>query len=139
MSPRRNVSPSCWFHIQTTSCTNHGCLFLCFVPPEVAAGHSVVVEVSPDIHICGFCKQQYNNFEVFLAHKQNGCSLPSSDTSATSATTVLTGKNTIYCCKPACKKKKWIYSHALTTRHHSCPAQIPAPSLSSRKPTRPAS
>lgn len=36
-------------------------------------------------------------------------------------------------------KKKWIYSHALTTRHHSCPAQIPAPSLSSRKPTRPAS
>lgn len=105
MSPRRDVLPSCWFHIQTTSCTNHGCLFLCFVPPEVAAGHSVVVEVSPDIHICGFCKQQYNNFEVFLAHKQNGCSLPSSDTSATSATTVLTGKNTIYCCKPACKKK----------------------------------
>lgn len=69
-----------------------GVCFLCFVPPEVAAGHSVVVEVSPDIHICGFCKQQFNNFEVFLAHKQNGCSLPSSDTSATTATTALTGK-----------------------------------------------
>ncbi|XP_049608867.2 zinc finger protein 64 [Syngnathus scovelli] len=48
-----------------------------------AEGHSVVVEVSPDIHICGFCKQQYNNFEVFLAHKQSGCSLPTRDTSAT--------------------------------------------------------
>lgn len=63
--------------------------FLCFLPPYVGAGHSVVVELSPDIHICGFCKQQYNNFEVFLAHKQNGCSLP---TSATTATTTLTGK-----------------------------------------------
>nr|XP_046252883.1 zinc finger protein 64 isoform X2 [Scatophagus argus] len=50
-----------------------------------AEGHSVVVEVSPDIHICGFCKQQYNNFEVFLAHKQNGCALPTSDASATTA------------------------------------------------------
>lgn len=50
-----------------------------------------MVEVSPDIHICGFCKQQYNNFEVFLAHKQNGCSLPTSDTSAPSATAPLTG------------------------------------------------
>lgn len=138
MSPRRNVSPSCWFHIQTTSCANHGFLFLCFVPPEVAAGHSVVVEVSPDIHICGFCKQQYNNFEVFLAHKQNGCSLPSSDTSATSATTTaLTGK-TPYFAVSLHMQKTWIYSHALTTCHHSCPAQIPAPSLSSRKPTRPA-
>ncbi|XP_067096241.1 zinc finger protein 64 [Osmerus mordax] len=42
-------------------------------------GSHVLVEVSPDIHICGFCKQQYNNFDVFLAHKQNGCSMPSSD------------------------------------------------------------
>lgn len=65
----------------------------CFVSPGVCAGHAVVVEVSPDIHICGFCKQQYNNFEIFLAHKQNGCSLPTSDTSATTATTTtLTGK-----------------------------------------------
>lgn len=70
---------------------------LCPLPPELAAGHSVVVEVSPDIHICGFCKQQYNNFEVFLAHKQNGCSLPTSDTSATAAAAAtLTGE--ILCC-----------------------------------------
>lgn len=40
----------------------------------------VVVEVSPDIHICGFCKQQFNNFEVFRAHKQNGCAVLSCDT-----------------------------------------------------------
>lgn len=61
------------------------------MPSEVAAGHSVV-EVSPDIHICGFCKQQYHNFEVFLAHKQNGCSLPTSDPTSTTAITTLTGE-----------------------------------------------
>ncbi|KAK3519004.1 hypothetical protein QTP70_016179 [Hemibagrus guttatus] len=44
----------------------------------------LLMEVSPDIHICGFCKQQYNNFEVFLAHKQNGCQLPTTDISVTS-------------------------------------------------------
>lgn len=64
---------------------------LCFLS-EVAAGHSVVVEVSPDIHICGFCKQQYNNFEVFLAHKQNGCSLPTCGVSPPTTTTAITGK-----------------------------------------------
>lgn len=62
-----------------------------FVSCEVAAGHPVV-EVSPDIHICGFCKQQYHNFEVFLAHKQNGCSLPTSDPTSTTAISSLTGK-----------------------------------------------
>ncbi|XP_059188277.1 zinc finger protein 64 [Centropristis striata] len=51
-----------------------------------AEGYSIEVEVGPDIHICGLCKQQYNNFDVFLAHKQNGCSLPTSDTPATTAT-----------------------------------------------------
>ncbi|XP_037336984.2 zinc finger protein 64 [Pungitius pungitius] len=55
-----------------------------------AEGHSVLVEMSPDIHICGFCKQQYNNYEVFIAHKQNGCSLPTPDTLAPTATTTLT-------------------------------------------------
>ncbi|XP_029013061.1 zinc finger protein 64 [Betta splendens] len=54
-----------------------------------AEGHAVVVEVSPDIHICGFCKQQYNNFEVFLAHKQSGCSPPLSGASTGAA--ALTG------------------------------------------------
>lgn len=46
--------------------------------------NDLLLEVSPDIHICGFCKQQYNNFEVFLAHKQNGCQLPTTDISVTS-------------------------------------------------------
>ncbi|XP_035016327.1 zinc finger protein 64 [Hippoglossus stenolepis] len=56
------------------------------------AGHAVVVELSPDIHICGFCKQQYNNFDVFLAHKQNGCSIPAgaTDPSGSSAASALT-------------------------------------------------
>lgn len=58
-----------------------------------------MVEVSPDIHICGFCKQQYNNFEVFLAHKQNGCSQPTSGTSASSVTTTLAGTvKQCFCC-----------------------------------------
>lgn len=62
-----------------------------FLHSDVAAGHSVVVEVSPDIHICGFCKQQFNNFEVFLTHKQNGCFQP---TSAATAAATLAGENT---------------------------------------------
>ncbi|RXM97436.1 Zinc finger protein 64-like, isoforms 1 and 2 [Acipenser ruthenus] len=41
----------------------------------VSGGTQVLVEVGPDIHICGICKQQYNNFEDFLAHKQNGCQM----------------------------------------------------------------
>ncbi|RXM97438.1 Zinc finger protein 64-like, isoforms 1 and 2 [Acipenser ruthenus] len=43
--------------------------------PHVSGGTQVLVEVGPDIHICGICKQQYNNFEDFLAHKQNGCQM----------------------------------------------------------------
>ncbi|CAB1336632.1 unnamed protein product [Coregonus sp. 'balchen'] len=57
-------------------------------------GNHVLVEVSPDIHICGFCKQQYNNFEVFLAHKQNGCHIPSSDISASNSAPTLTDSST---------------------------------------------
>ncbi|XP_076022234.1 zinc finger protein 64 [Genypterus blacodes] len=67
---------------------------MCEMAAFNAEGHSVVVEVSPDIHICGFCKQQYNNFEVFLAHKQNGCSIPTSDMSATTAPPALTDSST---------------------------------------------
>uniref|UniRef100_UPI0037E7BF09 zinc finger protein 64 n=1 Tax=Semicossyphus pulcher TaxID=241346 RepID=UPI0037E7BF09 len=106
-----------------------------FNAEEVAAGH-VVVEVSPDIHICGFCKQQYNNFEVFLAHKQNGCSLPPSDISAPTATASLTDPSTEFvfeetyqtCVRRGVKKiltkaqktpsKK--LKPALTSKRHSC-------------------
>ncbi|XP_076840537.1 LOW QUALITY PROTEIN: zinc finger protein 64 [Brachyhypopomus gauderio] len=45
----------------------------------------LLVEVSPDTHICGFCKQEYNNIEVFLAHKQNGCQIPTTDLSSPNA------------------------------------------------------
>ncbi|KAF7669489.1 hypothetical protein LDENG_00189590 [Lucifuga dentata] len=100
-----------------------------------AEGHSVVMEVSPDIHICGFCKQQYNNFEVFLAHKQNGCSIPTSDTSITAPPT-LTDSSTEFvfeetyqtCVMRGVKKiltkaqktpsKK--LKPALTSKRHSC-------------------
>ncbi|MED6270291.1 hypothetical protein CHARACLAT_008816 [Characodon lateralis] len=61
---------------------------------EVDVGPGAMVELSPDIHICGFCKQQYNNYEAFLAHKQNGCSLPSSHTAASSASASLAESST---------------------------------------------
>ncbi|KAJ8016956.1 hypothetical protein DPEC_G00012770 [Dallia pectoralis] len=57
-------------------------------------GNHVLVEVSPDIHICGFCKQQYNNFDVFLAHKQNGCHIPSNDISASNPAPPITDSST---------------------------------------------
>lgn len=64
---------------------------------SLASGPSIVVEVSPDIHICGVCKQQYNNFEVFLSHKQNGCTLPTPDSSVVTAAAPLAGF------KPLCR------------------------------------
>ena len=33
------------------------------------------MELTPDIHICGICKQQFNNLDAFVAHKQSGCQL----------------------------------------------------------------
>ncbi|XP_016432097.1 zinc finger protein 64 isoform X2 [Sinocyclocheilus rhinocerous] len=45
----------------------------------------LLVELSPDIHICGFCKQQYNNVDHFFAHKQNCSQIPSTHISARSA------------------------------------------------------
>ncbi|CAL8276146.1 unnamed protein product [Boreogadus saida] len=99
-------------------------------------GHSVMVEVSPDIHICGFCKQQYNNFEVFLAHKQNGCSLQTSDISTSTATPAITDSSAEFvyeetyqtCVMRGVKKilskaqknpsKK--LKPALTSKRHSC-------------------
>ncbi|VTJ91497.1 Hypothetical predicted protein, partial [Marmota monax] len=38
---------------------------------------TVLVELTPDIHICGICKQQFNNLDAFVAHKQSGCQLTS--------------------------------------------------------------
>lgn len=105
---------------------------MCFLSCYVATGHSVVVEVSPDIHICGFCKQQYNNFEVFLAHKQNGCSLPTSDASATTAAAALTGKKH---CSPGFIDQRVDLHSALFHAAKLSIQQIPALSLFLRKPT----
>ncbi|XP_054645073.1 zinc finger protein 64 isoform X2 [Dunckerocampus dactyliophorus] len=100
-----------------------------------AEGHSVVVEVSPDIHICGFCKQQFNNFQVFVAHKQTGCSLQSMrNSSATTTASPLPGSSmevvleeTFQTCllrgvkkiltKPQKSKK---LKDSLTSKRHSC-------------------
>lgn len=46
----------------------------------------MLVELTPDIHICGICKQQFNNLDTFVAHKQSGCQLTS--TSGTAPSTV---------------------------------------------------
>lgn len=42
------------------------------------------MELTPDIHICGICKQQFNNLDAFVGHKQSGCQLTSATAGATS-------------------------------------------------------
>uniref|UniRef100_A0A8D0D201 ZFP64 zinc finger protein n=1 Tax=Sander lucioperca TaxID=283035 RepID=A0A8D0D201_SANLU len=94
-----------------------------------AEGQSVVVEVSPDIHICGFCKQQYNNFEIFLAHKQNGCSLATSDPPSTTATATLTEfvfEETYQTCVMRGVKK-------ILTKAQKTPSKKLKPSLTSKR------
>ncbi|XP_038606340.1 zinc finger protein 64 [Tachyglossus aculeatus] len=44
---------------------------------QFPGGTTVLVELTPDIHICGLCKQQFNNLDGFVAHKQSGCQLSS--------------------------------------------------------------
>ncbi|XP_073931090.1 zinc finger protein 64 isoform X1 [Castor canadensis] len=53
---------------------------------QIPGGTTVLVELTPDIHICGVCKQQFNNLDAFVAHKQSGCQLTS--TSGTAPSTV---------------------------------------------------
>ncbi|XP_056279014.1 zinc finger protein 64 [Pseudoliparis swirei] len=93
-------------------------------------GHSVVVELSPDIHICGFCKQQYNNFEVFLAHKQNGCSLP---TSATTATTTLTDSSTEFVFEETYQTCVMRGVKKILTKAQKTPSKKLKPSLTSKR------
>lgn len=100
---------------------------------EVAAGNSVVVEVSPDIHICGFCKQQYNNFEVFLAHKQNGCSLPTSDTSASTATATLTDSSTEFVFEETFQTCVMRGVKKILTKAQKTPSKKLKPSLTSKR------
>ncbi|XP_041112369.1 zinc finger protein 64-like isoform X2 [Polyodon spathula] len=59
--------------LQTSKARASGAGYMASFNTAVSGGTQVLVEVGPDIHICGICKQQYNNFEDFLAHKQNGC------------------------------------------------------------------
>ncbi|KAM9296548.1 zinc finger protein 64 [Gastrophryne carolinensis] len=47
---------------------------------------AVVVEIAPDIHICGICKSHFNNLDAFVAHKQSGCQLTSAAATATAST-----------------------------------------------------
>ncbi|KAL1287273.1 ZFP64 [Ovibos moschatus] len=42
---------------------------------QIPGGTTVLVELTPDIHICGICKQHFNNLDAFVAHKQSGCQL----------------------------------------------------------------
>ncbi|XP_067227163.1 zinc finger protein 64 [Chanodichthys erythropterus] len=85
----------------------------------------LLVEVSPDIHICGFCKQQYNNVEVFFAHKQNCCQIPSTQISArnnsgpseTFQTCVPKVKKTLTKAQKTPSKK---LKPALTQKRHIC-------------------
>lgn len=84
----------------------------------------LLVEVSPDIHICGFCKQQYNNVELFFAHKQNCCQIPSTHISVRNAgaseslqTCVSKVKKTLTKAQKTPSKK---LKPALTQKRHIC-------------------
>ncbi|XP_056363226.1 zinc finger protein 64 [Oenanthe melanoleuca] len=53
-------------------------------PVQFPGSTTVLVELTPDIHICGICKQQFNNLDAFVGHKQSGCQLGSATAGATS-------------------------------------------------------
>ncbi|XP_021094764.1 zinc finger protein 64 isoform X4 [Heterocephalus glaber] len=53
-------------------------------PVQIPGSTTVLVELTPDIHICGICKQQFNNLDTFVAHKQSGCQLTSASGTAPS-------------------------------------------------------
>ncbi|XP_041273736.1 zinc finger protein 64 [Onychostruthus taczanowskii] len=53
-------------------------------PVQFPGSTTVLVELTPDIHICGICKQQFNNLDAFVGHKQSGCQLTSATAGATS-------------------------------------------------------
>lgn len=61
---------------------------------QIPGGTTVLVELTPDIHICGICKQQFNNLDAFVAHKQSGCQL-SSATGATASTVHFVSEETV--------------------------------------------
>ncbi|XP_044517048.1 zinc finger protein 64 isoform X1 [Gracilinanus agilis] len=60
----------------------------------VPGGTTVLVELTPDIHICGICKQQFNNLDAFVAHKQSGCQLTST-TPGTPSTVQFVSEETV--------------------------------------------
>ncbi|XP_030624975.1 zinc finger protein 64 [Chanos chanos] len=91
----------------------------------------VLVEVSPDIHICGFCKQQYNNFEVFLAHKQNGCQIPSTDISTPSSEPSVTESSTEFVFEEAFQTSRGVKK--TLTKAQKTPSKKLKPALSPKR------
>ncbi|XP_011364255.1 zinc finger protein 64 isoform X1 [Pteropus medius] len=61
---------------------------------QIPGGTTVLVELTPDIHICGICKQQFNNLDAFVAHKQSGCQLTSTS-GATPSTVQFVSEETV--------------------------------------------
>ncbi|XP_055451964.1 zinc finger protein 64 isoform X1 [Psammomys obesus] len=51
---------------------------------QIPEGTTVLVELTPDIHICGLCKQHFSNLDAFVVHKQSGCQLTSTPVTAPS-------------------------------------------------------
>ncbi|XP_044311600.1 zinc finger protein 64 [Varanus komodoensis] len=61
---------------------------------QFPGGTTVLVELTPDIHICGLCKQQFNNLDAFVAHKRTGCQI-SGATAGTTSTVQFVAEETV--------------------------------------------
>ncbi|XP_029468384.1 LOW QUALITY PROTEIN: zinc finger protein 64 [Rhinatrema bivittatum] len=71
-----------------------------FPPGHFPGGTTVLVELTPDIHICGLCKQQFNHLDAFVAHKQGGCQLPSAAATSVASTVQFVSEEAVQLTQP---------------------------------------
>ncbi|KAK1147281.1 zinc finger protein 64-like isoform X1 [Acipenser oxyrinchus oxyrinchus] len=115
--------------LQTSRARVSGVGYMASFNATVSGGTQVLVEVGPDIHICGICKQQYNNFEDFLAHKQNGCQMtpaappaPSNVETVSDAASEFVFEESYQSCVPRGNKKVEVKTQKHLLKKQACTA-----------------